>query len=90
MDSNQEGKRSPMALLPIGVFLLLYVGLHAILEYGFHVESGLNKAPITIALLVALAVAFLPKRKQKMEEKLTMASKSLADKDTPIFWMLPA
>ena len=33
-------KGNPIALLPIGVFLVLYLGLGLLFEYGLHIPKG--------------------------------------------------
>ena len=45
-----------IALLPIGVFLLMYLGLGLLFEYGLQIEMGFYKVPIIIAFLVAILV----------------------------------
>lgn len=35
-------KGNPIALLPIGVFLVLYLGLGLLFEYGLHIPMGLQ------------------------------------------------
>ena len=39
------------ALLPIGVFLLLYLGLGILFEYGLKIEMGFYSIPIVVAFL---------------------------------------
>lgn len=46
-------KGNPIALLPIGVFLVLYLGLGLLFEYGLHIPMGFYNIPIVIAFLVA-------------------------------------
>ena len=33
-------KSNPLALLPIGVFLVIYLGLGLLFEYGLHIYMG--------------------------------------------------
>ena len=35
-------KGNPIALLPIGVFLVLYLGLGLLFEYGLHIPMGFS------------------------------------------------
>ena len=49
---------NPIALLPIGVFLVLYLGLGLVFEYVLHIEMGFYNIPIVVIFLVALLVAF--------------------------------
>ena len=50
-------KGNPIALLPIGVFLVLYLGLGLWFEYGLKIPMGFYNIPIVIAFLVAILVA---------------------------------
>ena len=50
-------KGNPIALLPIGVFLVIYLGLGLLFEYGMHIPMGFYNIPIVIAFLVAILVA---------------------------------
>lgn len=50
------------ALLPIGVFLILYLGLGILFEYGLQIPMGFYNIPIVVAFLAALLVACLQNR----------------------------
>ena len=63
-------KGNPIALLPIGVFLVLYLGLGLLFEYGLHIPMGFYNIPIVIAFLVSILVACLQNRAVPFEEKL--------------------
>lgn len=52
-------KSNPIALLPIGVFLVIYLGLGIVFEYGLKIEMGFYQIPIVVAFLIALLVACL-------------------------------
>ena len=62
MDPKERIKGNPIALLPIGVFLVLYLGVGLVFEYVLRIEMGFYKIPIVIVFLVALLVAFLQNR----------------------------
>lgn len=79
MHSNK--KSNPVALLPIGVFLVLYLGLGLIFEYALKIEMGFYNIPIVVVFLVALLVAFLQNRSLKFDDKLQIVSRSVGDKD---------
>lgn len=67
-------KGNPLALLPIGVFLWLYLGLGLTFEYGMKIPMGFYNVPIVIAFLVAILVACLQNKKLTFQQKLeTMA-----------------
>ena len=56
-------KGNVVALLPIGVFLVLYLGLGILFEYVLKIPMGFYNIPIVVAFLVALLVACLQNRK---------------------------
>ena len=58
----QKERSNPIALLPIGVFLVLYLGLGLLFEYVLHIEMGFYKIPIVVVFLVSLLVAFCQNR----------------------------
>ena len=81
MISNERKKSNPAALLPILVFLVLYLGMGLIFEYVLKIEMGFYQIPIVVVFLVALLVAFLQNRKLKFDDKLEIVSRSVGDKD---------
>ena len=54
-------KGNVWALLPIGVFLVIYLGLGIVFEYVLKIGMGFYSIPIVVAFLVALFVACLQK-----------------------------
>ena len=74
-------KGNVWALLPIGVFLLMYLGLALLFEYGLHMEMGFYKVPIIIAFLAAILVACLQNREVSFEEKLELMGQGVGDKN---------
>lgn len=81
MNPTENRKGNPIALLPIGVFLVLYLGLGLVFEYVLKIEMGFYKIPIVVVFLVALLVAFLQNRKLSLDDKLEIVAKSVGDKD---------
>ena len=77
----EKKKSNPIALLPIGVFLILYLGMGLVFEYVLKIEMGFYQIPIVVVFLVALLVAFLQNRKLKFDEKLAVVAHSVGDKD---------
>lgn len=69
------------ALLPIGVFLLMYLGLGLIFEYVLKIPMGFYKIPIVVAFLVALLVACIQNPKLKFDQKLEIMAKGVGDKN---------
>ncbi len=74
-------KGNPWALIPIGVFLLIYLGLGILFEYGMKIPMGFYNIPIVVAFLIALLVACLQNRKVSLDEKLELMGKGVGDKN---------
>ena len=74
-------KGNPAALLPIGAFLALYLGLGLVLEYGMKIPMGFYNIPIVAVFLVAILIACLQNRKLKFDEKLEIMAKGAGNKD---------
>jgi len=74
-------KKNPIALLPIGVFLLIYLGLGLLFEYGLKIPMGFYNIPIVIAFLVAILVACLQNKDLSFDEKLTIMGQGVGDKN---------
>lgn len=74
-------KSGALALLPIGVFLVLYLGLGILFEYILHIEMGFYKVPIVLAFLVALLCACLQNRSISFERKLELMANGVGDKN---------
>ena len=69
------------ALLPIGVFLVLYLGLGILFEYVLKVGMGFYNIPIVVIFVIALLVACLQNRKLTFDEKLERMGKGIGDKN---------
>lgn len=67
-------KGNPWALLPIGVFLLLFIGSGVI-------TGDFYKMPATVGFLIALIVAFLQNPKMKFSQKLHLVAKGAGDEN---------
>ncbi len=74
-------KKNPIALLPIGVFLVIYLGLGLLFEYGLKIPMGFYNIPIVIAFLVAILVACLQNKALSFDEKLTIMGQGVGDKN---------
>ena len=74
-------KGRAIALLPIAVFLVLYLGLGILFEYVMKIPMGFYNVPIVFAFLVAILVACLQNRKVSFDEKLGIMAHGLADKN---------
>ena len=69
------------ALLPIGVFLAIYLGLGLTFEYGMKIPMGFYNVPIIIAFLAAILVACLQNRSLSFDEKLEIMGQGVGDKN---------
>ncbi len=69
------------ALLPIGVFLVMYLGLGILFEYGLKIPMGFYNIPIVVAFLVALLVACVQNPKLSFDDKLDIMAKGVGDKN---------
>ena len=74
-------KGNPAALLPIGVFLVLYLGLGLIFEYALKIPMGFYNVPIVVAFLCALLVACLQNRSLSFDKKLEIMGRGIGDKN---------
>ena len=72
-------KRNGKALLPIVVFVVLYLGLGILFEYGLNIEMGFYKIPVVVIFLVALLVACIQNHELKMNDKLELMGKGISD-----------
>ena len=74
-------KGNPVALLPIGVFLVIYLGLGLLFEYGMKIPMGFYNIPIVIAFLVAILVACFQNRSLSFDKKLELMGRGVGDKN---------
>ncbi len=72
-------KRNPIALLPIGVFLVIYLGLGILFEYGLGITMGFYNIPIVVAFLVAILVACLQNKKLDLNAKIALMGQGVGD-----------
>ena len=74
-----EGQKNLRALLPIGVFLLLYLGFGIIFEYVLKTEQGFYGVQAIVVFLIALLVAVLQDKRHTFNEKVSIMAKGVAD-----------
>jgi len=74
-------KGNAAALLPIGVFLVIYLGLGLIFEYALLIPMGFYNIPIVVAFLIAILTACLQNRGVSFEDKLQLMAKGVGDKN---------
>ncbi len=81
MENSNIKKSNPIALLPIAVFLVLYLGLGIIFEYVLKIEMGFYNIPIVVAFLVALLVATVQNKALSFDTKLEIMGRGIGDKN---------
>ena len=74
-------KERGIALLPIGVFLVLYLGLGILFEYVMKIPMGFYNVPIVVAFLAAILVACLQNRELNFDKKLEIMAQGVGDKN---------
>lgn len=74
-------KGNMWALLPIGVFLILYLGLGLTFEYVLKIPMGFYQVPIVTAFLAAILTACLQNRSVSFDDKLDLMAKGAGNKD---------
>lgn len=84
IENSKSG--NPKALLPIGVFLALYLGLGILFEYVLKIPMGFYNIPIVVAFLVALLVACMQNKGLNIDKKLEIMAHGVGDKN--IFTMI--
>ena len=76
---NKKG--NALALAPIGVFLILYLGLGILFEYVMKIPMGFYNVPIVVAFLAAILVACLQNRTVCFDRKLEIMAHGVGDKN---------
>lgn len=80
---NGNGRKEPkgIALLPIIVFLVVYLGSGIYYEYINPVEGGMGfyVMSVVVAFMIALTVALLQNRGLSFNEKITACAKGIGD-----------
>ena len=74
-------KENAVALLPILVFLVLYLGLGILFEYVLKIPMGFYNIPIVVTFLVALLVACAQNKALDFDAKLAIMSRGVGDKN---------
>ena len=74
-------KGNVKALLPIGVFLVLYLGLGIVFEYVLKIPMGFYSIPIVVVFLIALLVACMQNKALNFDDKLALMGRGIGDKN---------
>ena len=71
-----------VSLFPIGVFIVLYLGLGILFEYVLGIEMGFYNIPIVVIFLIALMAACLQNRgKFSFDKQLEIMARGVGDKN---------
>ena len=81
MTTPKKPGGNPAALLPILVFLVLYLGMGLFFEYGLRIYQGFYNIPIVVVFLAALMVACLQNRTLKFDDKLAVMAQGVGDRN---------
>ena len=83
-------KPSPkaIALLPIAVFLVLYLGLGILFEYVLKIPMGFYSIPIVVTFLAAILTACLQNKALPFERKLELMAQGIGDKNIVIMLLI--
>lgn len=73
-EQKQKKEQRAVALLPIGVFLIIFLGA------GF-ITGDFYSMPAIVAFLIALAVAFAQNRTLKFADKIKLAAQGVGDEN---------
>ncbi len=76
---NREG--NPLALLPLGVFLILFVGTGV-------VTGDFYKMPVLVAFTIAAAVAFMLNSKKSLDDKINVFCEGAGDSNIILMCMI--
>lgn len=74
-------KGNAWALLPIGVFIALYLTLGIVFEYVLQISMGFYSIPIVVVFLAAILVACLQNIKLPFDQKLEIMGQGIGDKN---------
>jgi len=74
-------KSNVFALLPIGVFVVIYLTLGIVFEYVMKIPMGFYNVPVVVAFLIALFVGVVQTRGVSIEEKFEIMGKGVGDKN---------
>ena len=74
-------KSNPWALLPVLVFVVLYLTVGIVFEYVLKISMGFYSVPIIVIFLIAILVAVLQTKGKTLEEKFALMGRGVGDKN---------
>lgn len=82
----KENKGKISALLPMLVFLVIYIGTGVYFTYIKNETMGFYVMPVVVAFLIALTISILQNRKNGFDEKIKIMARGVGDEN--IFIMI--
>ncbi|MCR4717276.1 MAG: Na+/H+ antiporter NhaC family protein, partial [Lachnospiraceae bacterium] len=81
MENENAKKSRPIALLPIAVFLVLYLGNGIYFEYVSPLEGqmGFYVVSVVLAFTISLIVAFIQNKDRSFDEKIHLCAEGIGD-----------
>lgn len=74
-------KRGAWALLPIGIFVVLYLTMGIVFEYVMKINMGFYNVPIVVIFIIALFAACLQNKEVSFDKKLELMGEGIGDKN---------
>lgn len=74
-------KSNVAALIPIGVFVALYLSLGIVFEYVMKIPMGFYNVPVVVIFLIALLVSILQTKGVSIEKKFEIMGQGIGDKN---------
>lgn len=74
-------KSNAFALVPIGVFVVIYLSLGVLFEYVMKIPMGFYSVPVVVAFLIALFVAVIQTRNVPLDKKFEIMGQGVGDKN---------
>ncbi len=74
-------KQNIKALIPIGVFVLIYLSIGIAFEYVIKIPMGFYNVPVVVAFLLAILVAVIQTRDISFDEKFAVMGQGIGDKN---------
>ena len=74
-------KGNAWALLPVGIFIALYLSLGILFEYIMKIPMGFYSVPVVVVFLAALLVACVQNKELSLDKKLEVMGNGVGDKN---------
>lgn len=81
-------KANGAALIPVAVFLVLYVGSGIYFQYIRGEDQGFYVMPVVVAFTIAIIVALLQNRRYSFDEKLKIMAHGMGDENIAVMILI--